>query len=520
MDNKTVYYKPLPPKPATLLIIERGKPITLVSLDGSMTLGRASEKSTCDIKIASGIVSRNHGEFIYEDVEGIFYYRDNNSLNGTFYNGVKLEQLNERGTRAVRLSDGDILRIDCENLMNPRSDAVIIIFSTAFSVKETWKRYPLDGIDSVKIGRGISDGICLTDFMASRSHAVMVRAQNTWHITDSGSVNGLAVNREQLEGQRELHIFDVIRIANTTLIFLGNEVIYNEVQMAAPQPEQVRANRSVVMSVNIDEVKVRKFNSIAKKTLLSHINLDVEAGDFVLILGGAGAGKTTFIKSLMGSIKRTGKVEGQVLFDNMDLYKNFRMLKHKIGLVPQFSTTRDNDTVYNTIMDAANIKLAGEYSNAEIRQRVDNVIGKLMLTSLTGNLVKNLSGGQKKRVEVAIQAIGDQEVFVLDEPDSGMDYATRVDLMTNLHSCTDSGGVVMVISHSPDDAAHLFTKVIVLAKSQRDEVGRLAYYGDVENAYKFFGVGKLSDIVMEINYEGGHGRADEFIDKFENTRRG
>lgn len=518
MDNKTVYYKPLPPKPATLLIVERNKPINLISLSGSMKIGREYENSTNDINIRSGIVSRNHGEIIYEDVEGVYYYRDNNSLNGTYYNGVKLEQLNDRGTRAVRLSDGDILRIDCENLLNPRSDAVILVFSTKFSADEIWKRYPLEGQSLVNIGRGIAKGISLTDFMASRNHAVMNNIDNTWHITDCGSVNGLAVNKNILQGTRALNVFDVINIANTTLIYLGNEVIYNQVQMNSEQ--YVRKERSVVMSVNIDEVKVRKFNSLAKKTLLSHIALDVEAGDFILILGGAGAGKTTFIKSLMGSIKRNGTVHGQVLFDNMDLYRNFKMLKHKIGLVPQFSTTRDNDTVYNTIMDAANVKLAGEYSPEEIKQRVDSVIQKLMLTSLTGNLVKNLSGGQKKRVEVAIQAIGDQEVFVLDEPDSGMDYATRVDLMKNLYSCTDSGGVVMVISHSPDDAADLFTKVIVLAKSQRDEVGRLAYYGDVQNAYEFFGVKKLSDIVLEINYEGGHGRGDEFIDKFERTRRG
>lgn len=519
MDNKTVYYKPMPPKPATLLILERGKPVRLVSLTGSLTLGRDAKDSKCDIRLASKIVSRNHGEIIYEDVEGIYYYRDNNSLNGTFYNGAKLEQLNEKGTRAVRLSDGDILRIDCENLLNPRTDAVILIFSTKFSPDENWYRFDLSSMTSVNIGRNIPNGISLTDFMASRNHAALNLVDDTWYITDCGSVNGLAVNREMVNGSRQLNVFDMITIANTTLVFLGTEIIFNEVKLKMEPPKRP-VHREVVMSVNIDEVKVRKFNSIAKKTLLSHIDLDVESGDFILILGGAGAGKTTFIKSLMGSIKRTGKVNGQVLFDNMDLYKNFKMLKHKIGLVPQFSTTRDNDTVYNTIMDAANIKLAGEYSAQEIKERVDSVIQKLMLTSLTGNLVKNLSGGQKKRVEVAIQAIGDQEVFVLDEPDSGMDYATRVDLMTNLHSCTDSGGVVMVISHSPDDAAHLFTKVIVLAKSQRDEVGRLAYYGDVENAYKFFGVSKLSDIVMEINYEGGHGRADEFIDKFDQTRRG
>ena len=510
MDNKTIYYRPLPPKPATLLILERGKQVRIVSLSGSMNIGRECNDVKNDISLKSGIVSRNHGEFVYDDNAGIYYYRDNNSLNGTFYNGVKLEKLNERGSRAVKLNDGDILRIDCDNLVNPRSDAVVLVFSTKFAMGETWHRYSLYDKNQVIIGRNIENGISLTDFMASRNHAVLERYNNMWYISDSGSVNGLAVNRNTIQGQCQLNIFDVINIANTTLIYLGNEIIYNEVHLNVQKQDY--SNRSVVMGVNINEVR------FGNKRLLDNINLNIETGDFILILGGSGTGKTTFIKAVMGSIK--DNTDGQVMFENMDLYKNFNMLKHKIGFVPQFSTTRVNDTVYNTIMDAAYVKLAGEYSKKEIKQRVEDVIKRMMLTSLKNNLIKTLSGGQLKRLEVALQAIGDQKVFILDEPDSGMDYATRVDLMGNLKSCTETGDVVMVITHAPDDAASLFTKVIVLAKSQKDEVGRLAYYGDVQNAYSFFGVNKLSEIVLEINYEGGKGRADEFIEKYEKTRRG
>ncbi len=557
MDNKTVYYRPLPPKPATLLILERGKQIRIVSLSGSMTLGRISPEFVNDISLSSGIVSKHHGEFIYDDTTSTYYYRDNHSLNGTFFNGVKLEMLNERGSRAIKLTDGDILRIDCANLANPRSDAVVLVFSTRFAMGEKWNRFLLENRSHVEIGRqvikdnesnanevistpkisffknglfknnnnntpavnntdgnnnenNVGDKISLPDFMVSRKHAVLARHNGAWYITDNGSVNGLAVNRVAIQGTCPLNVFDVINIANTTMIYLGNEIIYNEVYPNVQKHDY--NNRSVVMGVNINEVR------FGSKRLLDNINLDIESGDFILILGGSGAGKTTFIKAVMGSIK--DNTTGQVMFENMDLYRNFNMLKHKIGFVPQFSTTRVNDTVYNTIMDAARIKLAGEYTRKEIVQRVDGVIQKMMLTSLKNNLIKTLSGGQLKRLEVALQAIGDQKVFILDEPDSGMDYATRVDLMGNLKNCTESGDVVMVITHAPDDAATLFTKVIVLAKSQKDEVGRLAYYGDIKNAYDFFGVKKLSEIVLEINFEGGKGRADEFIEKYERTRRG
>lgn len=513
MNEKTVYYRTLPPKPATLMILEPGANVRMVSLDGDMRVGREASGSTADIRINSAIVSRDHGEFIYAD--NSYHYKDNGSLNGTYFNGVLMRKINERGSRALRLSDGDILRIDRHNLSIPHPDAVIAIFSTSFNINEQWYRYDLSGQTQVPIGRNIDNGISLTDFMASRNHAFLqMQMDGRWKIIDTGSTNGVAVNKNLINGEQVLNPFDIIKIANTSLIFLGNEIIFNVVRTNTEKLDY--NNRSVVMNVGIEDVKVRKHGSLGKKTLLRNIHLDIESGDFILILGGSGAGKTTFLRALLGQYRANGKI----MLGDMDLYKNFKMLKHKIGIVEQFSSTRDNDTVYHTIEDAALSKLAGDYSNDEIHQRVEDIIKRMMLTSLRNNLIKNLSGGQKKRVEVAIQAIGDQEIFILDEPDSGMDFASRVDLMENLKSCTESGGVVSVISHSPDDAANMFTKVIVLAKSQSDEVGHLAYYGDVPNALKFFGVNKLSEIVMEINYEGGKGRADEFINKFEATRRG
>lgn len=529
MNNHTIYCEETSPESAALLILEKGGSIKTVSLCGNMSIGRDSANSSNDIKLCSRIAGRNHGSFIYYN--GDYYYRDNNSLNGTFYNGVKLESYDEKGSRAVKLKDGDVLRIDRIQLNKPHPEAVEMIFGKSFDANGNWVRYYLKDNAPVPIGRSSASGISLSDFMVSRQHARLERFGNGWKIVDNNSKNGISVNKAPVLNEQPLNPFDVIRIANTTMIYLGYAVLFNNASMPQidraagipekahekiPEKRHIAKPRSVVMNVNIESFKVKKFGSLGKKTLLKNIDLDIESGDFILILGGSGAGKTTFLRALLGD----QRADGSILLHGMDLHKNFKQLKYKIGIVPQFSTTRDNDTVYHTIMDAAVSKLSGEYSKAEITERVDSTIQKMMLTSLKNSLIKNLSGGQKKRVEVAIQAIGDQEIFILDEPDSGMDTASRKDLMSNLKSCTDNGGVVTVISHSPDDAADLYTKVIVLAKSQSDEVGHLAYYGDVPHALSFFGVEKLSDIVMEINYEGGKGRADEFIEKFERTRRG
>lgn len=538
MDNKTVYYAPLPPKPATLLILEKNRDVKVVRLNGDMRLGRKSTDSYSDITLDSRIASRNHGDFMF--IDDAYYYKDNNSLNGTFINGKKLEKYNERGSKAVKLVDGDIIRIDCSQLDSPHNDAVEIIFSTTFSADDRWQRYPLNSGYSINIGRNINDGISLTDFMASRNHAVLKFCGYGWKIVDNNSRNGVFVNKNHIENEYFLRPFDVIRIANTTLIFTGNEIIYNEVNSSVVKSGNFNyQNRSVIMNVNIDEVKAKRGTFGKKKTLLKNINLDIESGDFILVLGGAGAGKSTFIKAITGQnhdTEQTLDINGQIFLEGMNLYKNLKVLKHKIGIVPQYPDYRANDTVYNTIMDSAKLQLSSEYSRQEIQQRVDDVIESMMLTSIKDSMLGIISGGQRKRVQVAIKSVGDISFFTFDEPDAGLDVAGRVDQIKQitkpitpeqaidnsqeLKYCTDSGKAGLMISHYPDDVADMYKKVIVLAKSKVDDAGHLAYYGDIPNALSFFGVKKLSEIVLEINYEGGKGRGDEFIQKFEMTRRG
>ena len=132
-----------------------------------------------------------------------------------------------------------------------------------------------------------------------------------------------------------------------------------------------------------------------------------------------------------------------------------------------------------------------------------------------------MSGGQKKKASVASQLIGFQQVFICDEPDSGLDAASRIQQMEILKDISEDGKIVMVITHEPDDAFSLFTKVVVIAKSSVDNAGHLAFYGDVPGALDFFGVNKLQEIMIEINppYEGGKGRADHYIEKYNNMVR-
>ena len=130
---------------------------------------------------------------------------------------------------------------------------------------------------------------------------------------------------------------------------------------------------------------------------------------------------------------------------------------------------------------------------------------------------------------MADQLIGQQQVFICDEPDSGLDAASRIQQMEMLREISRQGKIVIVISHEPDDAVavsdgsrrRLFNKVIVLARSSFDKAGHLAFCGGTEEALRYFGVRRLEDIMLEINpvAEGGRGRADEFIERFRKTER-
>lgn len=267
-------------------------------------------------------------------------------------------------------------------------------------------------------------------------------------------------------------------------------------------------SRDTLLRVNISRKTVRN----GRITLLKDVRFSLQQGDFTLILGGSGAGKTTLIRAILGE----SKAEGRILLNDKDLYTNFKTMKDQIGLVPQFLTLRLNDTVLDTITDAARIRLGGMYSKKEIAMRVESVIRKVGVQELKKSLICNLSGGQKKKVAVATQLVGFQKVIICDEPDSGLDAASRIQLMDLLKDISNSGRIVMIITHYPDDAISMFTKVIVIAKSEQDHSGHMAYSGDVRGALEFFGVETLRDIMLQINpkREGGRGLADHYITEF------
>jgi ABC-type multidrug transport system ATPase subunit len=239
--------------------------------------------------------------------------------------------------------------------------------------------------------------------------------------------------------------------------------------------------------------------------------MNIEPGRMVLLLGGSGAGKTTFINAVTGY----EKANAQILLGGMNVYDEYDKMKYSIGFVPQLDLIRSNDTVYRTLMDAALLRLPADTRISELLSRVESVLEQFGLASVKSSLVEKLSGGQRKRLSIAMEFLSNPSLFILDEPDSGLDGVMARELFEQLRQIADQGKIIIVITHTPDRVIDLFDDVIVLAKDAK-RTGRLAWFGPIEEARKFFGKEKMEEIVKSVNREeeGGEGRADEFIMKF------
>ena len=263
------------------------------------------------------------------------------------------------------------------------------------------------------------------------------------------------------------------------------------------------------LSVKIEDRTVRNF--LDKRYLLREIFMNIEPGHMVLLLGGSGSGKTTFINAITGY----EKANAEILLGGMNVYSEYDKMKYSIGFVPQLDLMRGNDTVYRTLMDAAFLRLPSDTPLSKLIERVNAVLEQFGLNSVKSNLVEKLSGGQRKRLSIAMEYISDPFLFVLDEPDSGLDGVIARDLMKHLRRIADQGKIVIVITHTPDRVVDLFDDLIVLAKDSR-RTGRLAFYGSIDEARKFFGQDSMEGILRLINQkdEGGEGRSDEFVVKY------
>ncbi|MBI2373238.1 MAG: ATP-binding cassette domain-containing protein [Deltaproteobacteria bacterium] len=232
------------------------------------------------------------------------------------------------------------------------------------------------------------------------------------------------------------------------------------------------------------------------KKLLHDVSLSVESGQLIALLGPSGSGKSTLMLSMNGFRPAKGRVE----LCGRDLYAQFEKLKTLIGFVPQDDIVQPSLTVDRTLFYAAELRLP-ELSSAERKTRVSEVIDAVELSERRSVRVKKLSGGQRKRVSLAVELLASPPLLFLDEPTSGLDPALEEKTMALFRRITTRDRITVVTTH-------VLASLDVVDRAIIMSAGRLVFVGPPSEAPAFFGVTEKAAIYRVL------GEAKAWEEKF------
>ncbi|MFE2722691.1 FHA domain-containing protein [Kitasatospora sp. NPDC059327] len=315
---------------------------------------------------------------------------------------------------------------------------------------------------TVRIGRADDNDLVLDDLVVSRHHAELRTLPDGGHeIVDLTSHNGTYLNGRPVN-RAPVGPADIVGIGHSAFCLSGDEL--------------VEYTDTGEISLNVQGLVVRV--GPEHRVLLDGVGFPLAEKALLAVAGPSGAGKSTLLNALTGLRPAD---EGTVLYDGRDLYRDYAELRRRIGLVPQDDILHTQLTVRRALSYAAELRFPGDTTPRERETRVDEVIHELGLDSRADLVISSLSGGQRKRVSVALELLTKPSLLFLDEPTSGLDPGMERSVMTMLRSLADDGRTVVVVTHSVLSLS-VCDRLLVLAPG-----GRTAYYGPPGEALAFFG---------------------------------
>lgn len=180
--------------------------------------------------------------------------------------------------------------------------------------------------------------------------------------------------------------------------------------------------------------------------VLSDINLDVNHGEFIYIIGKTGSGKSSFMKTLYADLKLK---EGEGTFVDYDLAtlkdKNIPYLRRKIGIVFQDFKLLPDRSVHDNLLFV--LKATGWSEKQEMDVKIDEVLDKVGMKNTSNKMPHQLSGGEQQRIAVARALLNDPEVILADEPTGNLDPQTSVEVMQLLKEINQNGKTIIMATH-------------------------------------------------------------------------
>ncbi len=339
------------------------------------------------------------------------------------------------------------------------------------------------------IGRTPDNDIVVPHPQVSSKHAQVEQSGGQLYVMDRGSANGTYVQGHRIQpGQK-------VAIASGEKIYVGPmplqlvvdaqgavEVVhegYGEANWAGRPLYEIEAWDLFLQVPDRDDKS-------KDKVLLDRISFKALPGDMIALMGPSGAGKTTLLLTLNGYMPPT---EGQVRINGEDLYYIYDTLRGSIGYVPQDDLVHPELTVWEAVRYSAKFRLPPDYSEEEIDQRVQQTLKDLGLESVAHLEIgapekKILSGGQRKRVNIALELVTDPVIVYLDEPTSGLaadDAASLIGLLSELTKATGKT-IIMTIHQPAKEEYEKFSHALILGYG-----GVPMFYGaTLPDSYQFF----------------------------------
>lgn len=420
-----------------------------------------------DIVIDDVRVSWHHA--VLRPVADHWSLEDENSTNGTYTGGKRIHESGVGPGSVIRFghpADGPCAVLVGQEPASPalhpadRPSAVSMPAATGtFRQPTTVRPRP---VHTVRIGRSADNDLVVEDLTVSHRHAELrAHPDGTYEIVDLGSHNGTYLNG-QLVGRAPVAAGDIVGIGHSEFSLVG-DVLQEFVDTGE-------------VSLDVQDLAVTVDGG--RKTLLDDVSFPVGEKCLLGVVGPSGSGKSTLLNALTGLRPAD---EGSVLYDGRDLYHDYAELRHRIGLVPQDDILHSQLTVHRALGYAAELRFPHDTDPSERRARVAEVIRELALEKRTEQPIHSLSGGQRKRVSVALELLTKPSLLFLDEPTSGLDPGMDRSVMHMLRGLADDGRTVIVVTHSVL-SLDVCDRLLVLAPG-----GKTAYYGPPDDALPFLG---------------------------------
>ncbi|MER8104952.1 ATP-binding cassette domain-containing protein [Kitasatospora sp. NPDC094016] len=442
-------------------------PLVLVTDTGSLLIDpalayRLGRDPTSEVVLDDPRVSWHHA--VLRATDGHWLLEDAGSTNGTYDQGRRVER--EDIGPGTRLRFGDpadgpsatfagLPRHDPgerPSLLAPRASGT---FRSPSSVLQLPGR-------TVRIGRSHDNDLVLDDLVVSRHHAELRELPDGGHeIVDLDSHNGTYHNGRPVQ-RAAVGPADIVGIGHSALCLADDHL--------------VEYTDTGEISLDVRHLVVRVGSD--HRVLLDDVSFPLAEKALLAVAGPSGAGKSTLLNALTGLRPAD---EGTVLYDGRDLYRDYAELRRRIGLVPQDDILHTQLTVRRALGYAAELRFPGDTAKHEREARVVEVVHELGLAGRADQVIGSLSGGQRKRVSVALELLTKPSLLFLDEPTSGLDPGMERSVMHMLRGLADDGRTVVVVTHSVL-SLNVCDRLLVLAPG-----GRTAYYGPPGEALAFFG---------------------------------